>query len=142
MKVTIKSLFIILSFIFFFTSNAKSAEKSKRHFVTYAPRFSIGYHNYMNFELGVSKIKIDASNLMFGASSKYATFLFQKSDRQNGINTYGFKVGIQGSFVIFMGGIEWKTLVYNKSAYNYLSPKLGLSIFDVFNIEYAFNILT
>jgi TATA-binding protein-associated factor Taf7 len=40
-----------------------------------------------------------------------------------------------------MWGLEWKTLFANEENDNYLSPKIGLSLMDIFNVEYAYNVL-
>jgi hypothetical protein len=140
----IRSVLILFCFFLFklsFAQNSDKIETNEYQYFTIAPRFGIGYHNYLNCEVGLSGIYINDSGLEFGAASAYSTCIFQQSDWNSGFNTYGFKVGVQSSWAIFMWGLEWESLFYDNSNYNYLSPKVGLSYLDVFNIEYAINLL-
>ena len=142
MKATIQ-LLIIMCFAITQTSKAQTSNEQNRNneFLTIAPRFGVGIHNYTNFELGLSTIYINNRGLAFGAASAYSTFIFQQPDWNSSFNTYGFKVGLQSSWSIFMWGLEWKSLYSDKESNNYLSPKIGLSLLDIFNVEYAYNVL-
>jgi hypothetical protein len=46
---------------------------------------------------------------------------------------------IPGPFLC--GDLEFKKLYPNNRSYDCLSPKIGLSRMDIFNLEYAFNII-
>lgn len=110
-------------------------------FYTFAPRLGVGVHNYMNFDIGISALYVSNKGLQWEAISAYSSLIFQQTDWGSGFNSKGFRLGIQSSWAIFMWGLEWKTLNYNGSNYNYLSPKIGLSWLDVVNIEYLINVL-
>ncbi|MCT4587393.1 MAG: hypothetical protein N4A71_06190 [Carboxylicivirga sp.] len=142
MKTTIQ-LLIFMCFAITQTPNAQTSnEQTKQNeFLTIAPRFGVGIHNYTNLEVGISSIYINNRGLAFGAASAYTVFIFQQSDWNSSFNTYGVKAGLQSSWSIFMWGLEWKTLFANEENDNYLSPKIGLSLMDIFNVEYAYNVL-
>jgi len=121
--------------------NSEIKQENDELFFTIAPRLGIGFHNYMNFDVGVSALYISNRGLQWGAVSAYSSLIFQQSDWNTGFSIKGVKLGIQSSWAIFMWGMEWKTLNYNRNNYNYLSPKIGLSLLDIINIEYLINIL-
>ena len=112
-----------------------------RGFYTLAPRIGIGFHNYANFEIGISALYIDNENFEFGAASIYSTFILQQTNWSLDSYYPGWKLGIQSSWAIFMCGIEYKTLIFENKNYNYLSPKIGLSWMDVLNLEYSINVI-
>lgn len=144
MKLRIKIIFYLLliaSSQLLIAQNSKNKESKEAVFFTIAPRTGIGFHNYMNFDFGISALYITNSGLKWGAASAYSSFIFQQTDWNSGFDIKGVKIGIQSSTAIFMWGLEWKTLYYESENYNYLSPKIGLSWLDVVNIEYLLNVL-
>ncbi len=110
-------------------------------FVTLASRCGAGVHQYPNVELGLSLININDSGINFGAASAYSTFIIQQNQCNSYPNIYGYKIGAQSSWAIFMWGIEWKSLYFTGKNRNFLSPKFGLSLLDILNIEYAYDLI-
>lgn len=139
-KILFCCLFIFLSYTSFAQEEKNPSDKN-REFFTVAPRLGLGFHNYTNFEIGVSGLYVVNEDLMFGAASIYSTYIFQQSEWSPEYNIKGVKFGFQSSWAIFMWGVEYKRLKYENSYYNYLSPKTGLSLMDVINVEYAINLM-
>ena len=81
---------LIIFFCFSLKQNAQAVADTKINentFFTVAPRLGFGVHNYMNFEVGLSAIYIDARDLEFGAASAYSTLIFQQSNWNSSFNT-------------------------------------------------------
>jgi hypothetical protein len=109
-------------------------------FFTVAPRVGVGIHRNPYFEIGVSGIYIDVHHLAFNAASAYSTLIFHQTSKDSSFDTYGFKVGVQSSWAIFMWGIEVKYLSFDTGGEYYIPLKLGLSLLDFINVEYAVNV--
>jgi len=109
-------------------------------FFTVAPRIGAGIHHNPYYEIGLSGIRIDIHHLAFNAVSVYGTMIFHQTSQGSSFDTYGFKVGVQSSWGIFMWGIELKSLSFQNEEEIYIPLKFGLSFLDFINIEYAVNI--
>lgn len=131
-----------MALLFAISSSAQNTNiEQKPALITVAPRVGVMVHNGFGFEAGVSVISLSPPEAFpWYASSVYATYFIQQKDINSGLNVDGFKVGLQSSWGIIMGGIEVKTGSYNNKMFTYISPKVGLSFLDVVNIEYLINI--
>ena len=141
LKLGYKLILLILLLSQILVAQDTKIETKDEVFKTIAPRIGIGIHNYLNCEVGISALNISNIALQWGAASLYSTYVFQQTDWNSKLTMNGFKIGVQSSWAIFMWGIEWKTMYYEKNNYNYLSPKIGFSWLDVINIEYLINAL-
>jgi len=119
---------------------AKIVDIKDEMFFTLAPRLGIGIHHNPFFEVGASVIHIDVHHLEFNATSVYGAMIFHQTTKNSSFDTYGFKVGFQSSWGIFMWGIETKYLFFEKGSEYYIPLKLGLSFLDVLTIEYGVNL--
>lgn len=134
-------ILFLIAFEFGSSFAQNSAESVENQYLTFAPRFGLGYHNYMNLEIGGALIVVNNESLSWGAASIYSTFILHQENWNAGFNSKGIKIGMQSSWAIFMWGIEYKNLNSRGTNFNYLSPKFGLSWLDVMNIEYAINVI-
>lgn len=141
---SLKTIFISVIFIVIQTLNLNAQNPTSisrdTSYFTLAPRIGAGIHDKINCEVGLSALYISNIGLQWGAASLYSTYIFQKSNSTSGSNLNGFKIGFQNSWAIFMWGLEWKTLYKEDNAFNYFSPKIGLSWLDVINLEYLINV--
>lgn len=135
---------LIFLFLFLFLAKGLLAQKlnaAKNHsFKTIAPRFGVGLHNGVNYEIGLSALYISNIGLQWGAATIYTTYFIHQNEFNSNSNVDGFKVGVQSSWAFLMWGLELKTGNYLGNAFTYLSPKIGLSWLDVVNLEYLINI--
>ncbi len=109
-------------------------------FFTIAPRFGAGIHHNPYYEIGISGIYINLTGLAFPATSVYGTMIFHQTAKGSSFDTRGFKVGVQSSWAFLMWGIELKHLSFQNEEAVYFPFKLGLSILDCINVEYAINL--
>jgi len=109
-------------------------------FFTIAPRVGAGIHHNPYYEFGISGIYINLTKLAFPATSVYGTMIFHQTSHGSSFDTYGFKVGVQSSWAFLMWGIEIKHLSFEKEEGLYFPFKLGLSLLDFINVEYAINL--
>lgn len=136
---TILSALAFLCVINCYAQNTKDERTSP--VITVAPRVGVIVHNGFGIEAGVSVISLSPPDAFpWFASSVYATYFIQQKDFNSSLNVDGFKAGVQGSWGLFMGGIEVKTGSYNNRMFTYISPKVGLSFMDVMNVEYLLNL--
>jgi hypothetical protein len=137
-------LLIILNSFICFSQDTSSVKKENVYggdiYFTLAPRLGFGIHHNPYYELGFSGILVNTTHLGFGATSFYSTMIFHQTSMNSSFDTYGAKLGVQASFVIFMWGLEGKVLFFEDENNFYISPKFGFSLIDAINIEYAINI--
>lgn len=137
----IQTLLCTLVFFYAASSIAQNTNDEKTSsFLTVAPRVGTIVHNGFGVEAGLSVISLSPDAFPWYASSLYASYFIQQKDFDSRLSLDGFKVGVQGSWGIFMVGIEVNTGNYNQKMFTYVSPKVGLSLLDVVNIEYLINV--
>lgn len=110
-------------------------------FFTVAPRVGFGIHHNLFAEIGIAGIHVNYVPLIWAATSFYGSMIFQQTSNNSSFDTYGFKVGVQSSWNIFMHGLEVKSLFFESNNDIFFSYKLGFALLDAINLEYAVNLL-